>query len=371
MELSKETEYQKGLDISHYYQEHVEYLLRGYSSLLPCSLVHLQESTLPANPNTKERSTIAMNNQLTYENNNSSEKGEEIVNKMIQLIARMEEEGNAYVELRSKLRSQLMAVNQQLDPSNDKEEEQKQDQVDDHNNDDDESDNEFAESSRQNWQLTQLIHHYGAPPGPSTAMYDLTLDAIANIINDTSNPVSYLRKARALHQSALERNDLDREQKMDVVNVNSVPTAATFNAMIRTSSLVEERDGYEELRDVAVENAFLGYDAIFHHNVVERNSATYKYMVKTVNKFFPDCEAKGYILVALWEKCTLQERLLDEDIIRAFLEVNSEDCGEKFHPWMISEIKDVFDEKENGYGFPLKFSKNKKLRRYDRRLDVY
>ena len=62
-----------------------------------------------------------MNNQLNYENNNSSNKAEEIVNKMIQLIARMEEEGNAYVQLRSKLRSQLTTVNHGNgnNPSND------------------------------------------------------------------------------------------------------------------------------------------------------------------------------------------------------------------------------------------------------------
>ena len=369
MELSKEDEYEKGLEVSHYHQEHVEYLLRGYSSLLPSSIVHLQESSLPTTSSKEEEqsNTIAMKNQSTWQAD-SDNNNEEIVDKMIQLIARMEEEGRAYVELRSKLRSQLMNVNQRQQQS-----EQNETNTEGIENKVESSLNESAETSRQNWQLTQLIHHYGAPPGPSVAMYDLVLDAIANTITDSSNPALYLRKVRALHRSALERNELDREQKMDTLNVKSVPTPATFNAMIRTSSLVDhnKHNHNEEVRDLAVENAFLGYDAMFHHNVIQRNSATYKFMVRTVNKFFPDCEAKGYILVALWDKCTLQEQLLDEDIVQAFLEVNSEGCGDRFHPWMMKEIKDVFDKKENGYGFPQKYSKNKKMGRYDRRLEIY
>lgn len=385
MKLSKQEEYEIGLSASHYHQEHVEYLLRGYSSLLQSSIVRLQLPKSPSHP---------MNKYGTIDNSSNATtlKEEEIVDKMIQLVERIEHEARVYVQLRSKLRSQLANLN----PGND-DESKKPDSnsnksnegirtdkseemvVDDENDDDDENNanDDATEESKLGWQMTQIQTNYGAPPGPSSAMYDLTLDAIANIISKTSDPITYLNKARTLFQSALSRNELDQKQNFDTVNVHSIPTSLTFNALIRISSNVGAKtsntmSSEEEIRDVAITSAFMGFDAAHHHNVVQRNSATYDYLIQTVNAFFPDCESKGYILVALWDKCTLKEGVLDENILNSLLQVNSKDCGDKFHGWLTKDVRDIYNpEEKNGYGFPLKYSKNKNLRKFDKRLEVY
>ena len=384
MKLPKQEEYEIGLSTCHYHQEHVEYLLRGYSSLLPSSIVHLQSPKSPSHPINKYGSS----------NNTSLAtvlKEEEIVDKMIQLVERIENEGKVYVQLRSKLRSQLanLDMNNHDETNNtnhytNKNTEgtgtanEEENMVDDENDDDErDANNDATEDSKLGWQMTQIQSNYGAPPGPSSAMYDLTLDAIANIISKTSHPVSYLNKARMLFQSALSRNELDQKQDFDTVNVHSIPTSLTFNAFIRISSNVgvetnNKMSSEEEIRDVAITNAFMGFDAVNHHNVVQRNSATYNYLIQTVNAFFPDCESKGYILVALWDKCTISDGVLDENILKSLLEVNSKDCGDKFHDWLIKDVRDVYNPKEkNGYGFPMKYSKNKNVRKFDKRLDVY
>ncbi len=354
------------------------------------SIVQLQ---LPKDPNHPL-------NKLDYENNinsvsigrmnashNHDKNQMEIVDKMIQLVERIEKEGDVYVELRSKLRSQIATIyhneNQKNDTTStssstfsyDSSNNSNHDEYDEDTDGDIDSSNDATERTKVQWLTTQFTSTYGATPGPSTSMYDLTLDAIANTISKTSNPILYLYKARKLYLNALERNELDCKQKFDGINIKSNPTAATFNTLIRISSCVDIRrkeiNGDEEVRDVAVANAFMGFDSVHHHHVVQRNSATFHYLIQTVNKFFPDCDSKGYILVTLWDKCK-SEGVLNENIIKSMLEVNSKDCGGKFHAWMVKDIRDVYDPKEkNGFGFPLKYSKNKNLKRFDKRLDVY
>ena len=373
MKLSKKEEYEVGLSASHYYQEHIEYLLRGYSSMLQSSIVHLQSPKDPNHPLNKLNG--GKNDSINID---KSIKGDEIVDKMIQLVERIEEEGNVYVELRSKLRSQVASIyhneNERSESIN------TMNKTDDDYDDEHNASNDATEQMKVQWQTTQLISNYGAPPGPSAAMYDLTLDAIANIVTTTSNPIPYLYKARTLFRNSLTRNELDHKQNFDAININSIPTAATFNAFARISSMVGEnkirkngnRATEEEIRDVAITNAFMAFDAVYHHNVVRRNSATYNYLIQTVIKFFPDCESKGYILVTLWDKCTLGEGVLDENILNSLLTVNSKQCGSKFHEWLMKDVKGVHNpEERNGFGFPVKYSKNNKLRRFDKRFDLY
>lgn len=378
MKLSKRDEYEIGLSTSHYHQEHVEYLLRGYSSLLPSSIVHLQSPKSSSHPINKFKINNT-NNNIDSTSASTIMSEEEIVDKMIQLVERMEHEGRVYVELRSKLRSQLTNIHQTQSEGEQLQEKEKPiiDDSSSYYEDEIDATNDATEETKVEWQTTQLISSYGAPPGPSTAMYNLTLDAIANIIAKTSNPVPYLYKARTLFQSVLARNELDQKQNLDVVNINSIPNAATFNAFIRISSNAGDRNenkkgSDEEIRDVAITNAFMGFDSAHHHNIVERNSATYNYLIQTVNRFFPDCESKGHILVALWDKCTLTEGALDENVLQSFLEVNSEGCGKKFHSWFTKDVKGIYNpEERNGFGFPLRYSKNKNRRRFDKRMDVY
>ncbi len=393
---SKREEYETGLSVSHYHQEHIEYILRGYSSLLPNN-----------NKNNNNNSTIVhlqskSETNIDVDSNMKEEEMERVVNKMIQLVERMEDEGRVYVDLRSKLRSQMAHVRRQErqaaasaaaaaadDADNTAASEKREgrassnlisnsdsDSSSSSGSDSDDDGDDATEENREAWKMVQLVENYGAPPGPSAAMYDLTLDAIANVIHNTSDPIPYLQKSMELFERSLSRNELDRKQDLDVVNLKSMPTAATFNAVIRISSNVVKESGSgssnEQVRDVAVTNAFTAFHAMDVHPHVHRNSATYNYLVRTVDKFFPACKAKGHILATVWDDCVFKDAVLDENVIKAFLDVKYEDCGEDIHFYFTKRIADVYDpEVKNGYGFPVKYSRNKKKRRFDKALDVY
>lgn len=82
--MTQSDEYENALSECHALQQKVEYLLRGYSSMLEGS--------------------------MTKSDNSFAENKDEIIDNMIELLERMEAEGKAYVEVRSKYRSQLARV---------------------------------------------------------------------------------------------------------------------------------------------------------------------------------------------------------------------------------------------------------------------
>lgn len=290
----------------------------------------------------------------------------DIIKKMIQLLERMEKEGEAYVELRSKYRSQLAHVSGR-------------------NDDDDANDNDngaIVDESTNNtaWEMNALVTNFGAPPGPSNTMYDLILDAIAVSISvpdvSASTQLELLKTSRVIHGKSLARYELDVKGGVDHMNLSSCPTPATFNAVIRAAAGVAS-DGAdddnnivnEEVRDYAMENAFFAFDAMHHHPVVHRNSSTYRYMLDMIGVIFPVGEVRGNIAAVMWEKA-VQDKVIDVPLFESMKKVGNAEHGELFDNWWKStEAKFVKDV--NGHGFPIIWGKNKKVRRFDRKLDSY
>lgn len=284
--------------------------------------------------------------------------GKEIIEKMIQLLERMELEGKTYVELRSKYRSQLARVSDAPNVKDD----------DDSKNDDNETTDSDTEAPDA-WKMNSLITNYGAPPGPTIAMYDLILDAIAVSIpssNNDDDALSLLQSSRKLHMRAIERFELDRKAGMEGLNESSCPTPATFNAVIRAAA-IETED--ERVRDTAIENGFYAFNTIFHHTVVPRNSSTYKYVLDMICAHFPPSEMRGNIVAGIWEKA-VQDKVVDLNVYESMTKIGIEEHGELFDGWW-KGVQAKFDKDLNGYGFPISWGKNKKLRRFDKRNDTY
>lgn len=345
---TKKEEYEHALLESFQLSQHIEYILRGYSAQIsPSSIVHLQAKKKPIE--TKKVS----NQDDVYQ----------VINKMIKLVERIEEEGNVYVELRSKYRVQLAQTSSQTATI-----EGEQEGVDS-------SSNINTDSSTNAWKISQLIKSYGAAPGPTITMYDLILDAIAISMphcKDGAQELSLLEKSRDIYVRALERFELDQKAEMTELNAASCPTTMTFNAMIRAAANTKNSKKDERVRDVAMENAFFAFNAMHHHPVVPRNSATYAYMLQMMNAHFPVGEMRGHIAVGMWEKC-LQDGVVDENVIQSMMEFgDNKSHGEMFDGWFLKSIKSVWNPKErNGFGFPVSWGEHRRLRRFDKRLDVY
>lgn len=376
----KVTEYEQGLMECHVLQQKVEYLLRGYSSMIPGSLVHSQSSHYHQEQTTKPTSSY-----------------DEVILKMIQLVERLDLEGKAYVELRSKYRSQLAHVSshssQQHSSSQSSQtpfETNHQDDIQQpsqgHDNDnlqsnqnkeveDDDDETEFIideTTDNHAWRMNALILHYGAPPGPTNAMYDLILDAIAVSVGSSNNALAMLEHSRNLYNQSLQRYELDAKAGTDALNPESCPTAATFNAVIRgaAKAAVLRAHNDEQVRDYAMENAFFAFNAMYHHPIVHRNAATYRYMLEMMEAVFPVGAMRGNIAAAMWEQA-VQDKVVDLSLFEVMKRfANASSHGEMFDVWW-KKVEGKFVKDVNGHGFPLVWGRNKNIRRYDRKSDTY
>lgn len=331
--MTQSDEYENALSECHTLQQKVEYLLRGYSSMLEGS--------------------------MTKSDKSYPENKDEIIDNMIELLERMEAEGKAYVEVRSKYRSQLARVADNTDSGENESDSatgDKEDSIDE-------------DTDVDAWKLTALVNNYGAPPGPSNIMYDLVLDAIAVSIESSKDPVSLLEKSRAIYTRSLERYELDAKSGFDQLNPSSCPTAATFNAVIRTSANISSKGDDAQIRDYAMENAFFAFDGMLHHPIVPRNSATYRYMLNMIGGLFPVGEIRGNFIRVMWEKA-IQDGVLDLELFHTVQQVADEQHGELFDTWW-KNTKSKFVKDVNGYGFPISWGKNKNTRRFERSSATY
>jgi len=361
LKLTKPEEYANGLSKSYHTQQMAEYILRGYNVTLPNSLV---QTTHPESITDEQwKPPVQLNDQRT-------ESYVHTLEQMISLLERIELEGSVYVELRSKFRAQLARRNEN----------------DNHNDtpSDTQPDNPAPTDveDKQASTMTQLTTTYGAPPGPSTVMYDLILDAIASTLPSLqpSSAITWIKRADSLRLRALARHNLDIDARTDSLNLESLPTPLTFNAVLRAAANATYDGTHEELRDVALNAAFVMYDGMHHHSIVSRNTATYRDVLRAVGKYMPVSPSKGNIAYALFVKACEEERVLDETIVDVLLngvvtyggaEGEADSLGMDFDNWIETEVKVQFTHDKNGYGFPIKWSSKKKTKRYDRRFAAY
>lgn len=201
---------------------------------------------------------------------------------------------------------------------------------------------------------------YGAPPGPSVAMYDTILDAIASSADQFSNHASL---ARYIFERVHLRHQQDGGPNAN--NVFSMPTAQTYNAVIRAcaeQSFDDQND--EKIRDEAIDTAFLAYDAIGQSQHVRRNSSTYAHLLRVVAKFIPPSLSRGNIAYGLWKNATSEDNVLDGAILQAYLEANRRggSNGAEFDEWASQlEAHGI----EQGSKIPQKWWKNRGIRRMD------
>mmetsp|Transcript_16209 Transcript_16209/g.30651 ORF Transcript_16209/g.30651 Transcript_16209/m.30651 type:complete len:485 (+) Transcript_16209:81-1535(+) len=359
LQYDKVAEYEQGLVECHVLQQKVEYLLRGYSSMIPGCLVNLQSETVSLESDTR-----------------SGENYDDVIFNMIQLVERIELEGQAYVELRSKYRSQLARISTDHNQGEEKEEhkedhhdqEGSRDSLQDDEEVEDETEEFIVDESTDNnaWRMNALVTHYGAPPGPTNQMYDLILDAIAVSVGSSSHPLLMIQHSRSLYNKSLKRYEMDAQEGMDQLNPTSCPTPLTFNAVIRAAA-ISTHD--EQVRDYAMENAFCAFNAMYHHPVVHRNSATYRYMLEMMEVLFPVGAMRGNISAAMWQQA-VQEKVVDLALLETMKRMSNQSHGELFDEWW-KKVEGRFVRDVNGYGFPLVWGRNKNVRKYDRKSEAY
>jgi hypothetical protein len=323
----------------------VEFLIKGHAACLPDSYLQRQVFTLdesskanadattpPTHANKKV--TVCWDNAYFDSLRESVALGEQDSDKfdtaqahlqsMIALLERIEEEARLYW---TRKQSQIVLSKQeQTYDSHTTEEAELTNTGDEEANDNDNA----AVDNHVNPRT--LYSQYGPPPGPSTTMYDLVLDGYAAVMKlkgvsgggsadahaDESEYyiLDTLEQVKDVQQRALQRYEFDGGAAN--TNPHTMVSTMTLNAPLRVLSLVpyshagdasdadnnENAFTKEQTRDAAIELAFSIYtdiqDRYRHDKSLRRNSATYVYMLRVINKFIPDSRSKGNIAYAVF-----------------------------------------------------------------------
>ena len=318
----------------------------------------------------------------------------EIVERMIQLLKRMEKEGDVYVQIGSKFRFQLTQQDRSSmhgndDPlsltalTDDRKEEKEisssrsmkgffksmkglndEGVIDD---DDTEPETEDAEEEKNAWRLESVALSFGAPPGPTTAMYDLILDAHARLLSqskDDATTISLLQTSVELLEKVENREDLDKAQGFG----SNKPTQCTYNSILRGCASLSP-SVTEEARDLTLMHSSRIFDTMIRSESVVRNSATYAYYLEIVRKFLPKCESTGSIAYNVWYQAMTEDHVIDVNVVESLIKFEG-GYGPHFDKF-VQETRERYDKTTNGFGFPMKWSRNKNLRRYQKRHTTY
>jgi len=165
-------------------------------------------------------------------------------------------------------------------------------------------DNEFT--------TTVAINGIDTAPGPTTAMYDLVLDANAIYascipMEDHDAKIQAMNVSRGLLQTVLQRHEASGGPAN--INPSTIPSPRTFNSVIQTAASIPYDNTSrinntnvrsDMVRDEAIDLAFTTLDKMQRNDAVNRTWTTYDWLLKFIYKFLPTSRSKGNVAYALF-----------------------------------------------------------------------
>lgn len=216
-------------------------------------------------------------------------------------------------------------------------------------------------------QQTKRKHlHDFALPGPTVTMIDSILDVLAcgaPHVSVTARVMKMFQDADFLLHLAHARYELDGGDTHHT-NPYTRPTILTFNACIRLAAQVtNEEYKNEHIRDGAITLAFSTFQATDECAVVDRNSASYVYLMHVIAQTMPASRMRGNIARGVFEQARYR-CLVNDALIEAYRQANApSNC-----PTDDAFLLDTLASNEN---VPVKWRRESKRRRYHVREDTY
>jgi hypothetical protein len=188
-------------------------------------------------------------------------------------------------------------------------------------------------------------------------MYDTMLDSMAVSALTTVSPRDY----KDILEDVLLRHMQDGGPELNV-NPYTFPTVLTFNAALRgvANTKYSSEANEEEIRDAALETAFGIYDEMRWH--VDRNSATFQYMLFVVGKFLPPSRSRGNIAHGLWTQAK-RHHVASSQVLEALHDAHAPSNGAEFDEWL--------QQHEDIRKTPLDWRSQHKMKRYHRSSGTY
>jgi len=147
-------------------------------------------------------------------------------------------------------------------------------------------------------------------PGPTVAMYDIVLDAMACSQHESGTKA--LERAMEYVDTVMARHVRDGSDE-DNTNLHTLPTLLTLNAPIRLASLVDSTSNPQTC-DYALETAVTCYDLLNHSQRLAPNSATYLYAIQTMLQHLPDSRIRRNI-VRGWYATACNDGVVDDALV--------------------------------------------------------
>jgi hypothetical protein len=170
-------------------------------------------------------------------------------------------------------------------------------------------------------------------PGPTTHMYDVVLDSIA------CHPTEP-RQGFFLLQHVLGRHGLDGGDERNSSEYTR-PTVLSYNAPIRLAANLpydgSSSSSSAELRDEALQLALGAFDALGHSAIVQRNSATYSYLLQVIAKYLRTGETRGNIALGIFHHARVHG-LIDDAVLDAFRAAHTPSNGRDFERWILKHL---------------------------------
>jgi len=302
-----------------------DYLLKGYSSQVDGTIMNRMYNTAAA----------ATTN---------SDPAQAIAN-MAELLNRIDEEGQTYMQLRQQMFIQVMQEEMRKQENGDDDEnsdfmeqinrevrsqmgvpsERNGDHGDNShashtdNDDEDGSDYDFGDKNLSSF----------AYPGPTISMFDTFLDTLA-VHPTAATPDRVLN----VFKSLIQRFDEDGGTTNNT-NIHTTPTALSFNGVLRACANTPNTS--DATRDAALFASFSVYDA-FGEYLQPRNAATFAYMIQVVTNFIPPSLTRGNIGLALY-KAACEERVLDDIVVDAMRNLHAVSNGQVHDEWFEKNLK--------------------------------
>ena len=355
----------------------VEYLMRGHAACVPGTL--WQEYS--------KSSSSSTTNPL------------DSLNTMTQLLDRVMEEGDFYMQVRKQHLSQVAESSDQSWESSDDNNNIAQDWKTFSGSRGDDEDDDFSSQSRreededdqqqpqrskksqdmdddeQEEEEVDVMYDF-ALPGPTVAMYDTLLDTIAvtagqaqdvaNLKHADLATVVSSKGAFAILEMILLRHRLDGDDEFND-NIHTMPTQQSFNAVLRTVANLPYTKGAssETQRDWALMSAFSTMDCMMH-SPLELNSSSYAYLLQVLAKYMPACTSRGNIAHALWTQAKMNG-VYNDQVQAAFQAAQSPSNSSNHEEWMEANI----NNKDWRYDAPQRWRRRVKKFRYDPKQNKY
>ena len=171
-----------------------------------------------------------------------------------------------------------------------------------------------------------------AIPGPTTHMYDTLLDAMACHAGNSTDVVT-ARDTYQLLEEILSRHAMDGGDAHNAMGYTR-PTIQSYNASIRVAAQLpfdasDTRPSNLSRRDDAIHLGFCAFGALSESQLVQRNSATYTYLLQVISKYFPASRSRGHIARGMLLHAR-DQGLLDAPLLEAYRLANEPSNGSEF-----------------------------------------